>query len=158
MSLIILLFVVGVLLLGAEVFIPGGVLGAAGGLLMLIGCALAFARTGPGGGMVAVGVSLALLGIMLFIELKVLPKTRIGKRAFLSQAITGVSAPDNGELEALTGKEAEALTTLAPTGYVRVDGKRHEAFCRSGHATQGTRLEVIGNENLRLIVTHKHHA
>lgn len=157
MTLIVLLLVVGVLLLAAEVILPGGIVGALGGLMMIVGCVVAFTRLGPGGGSVTVLAALALTAIVLYVEFRIVPKTRFGRRAFLDRAITGVSAPATEDLEALIGKSAEAVTTLAPSGYVLVEGKRHEAFCRSGLAEKGVRLEVIGSENLRLIVTQRNH-
>lgn len=158
MTAIILLFVVGVLLLGAEVILPGGVAGIIGGALLLSGCVVSFSQLGPVGGAIAVVAALAFTALVLFIEFRLLPKTRFGKRAFLEAAITGVSAPSTGELSALIGKPAVAMTTLAPSGYVLVEGLRREAFCRSGLAEKGARLEVVGSENLRLIVTQKDHA
>ena len=41
MSLIILLFAVGLILLAAEVIVPGGILGGIAALMMLGGCAIA---------------------------------------------------------------------------------------------------------------------
>lgn len=41
MNAIALLFFVGVILLAAEVFVPGGVLGIIGGLAMAAGCGVA---------------------------------------------------------------------------------------------------------------------
>ncbi len=157
MTLIVLLLLVGVLLMAAEVILPGGIVGALGGLMMITGCVVAFTRLGPGGGSVTVVSALVLTAIVLYIEFRVVPKTRFGRRAFLDRAITGVSAPSTEDLDSLIGKPAEAVTTLAPSGYVLVEGKRREAFCRSGLAEKGSRLEVIGSENLRLIVTQKNH-
>jgi membrane-bound ClpP family serine protease len=51
------------------------------------------------------------------------------------------------------GLEAVAETTLAPGGFVRIGDRRYEAFCRSGYATAGVRLRVIGLDNFRLIVS-----
>ena len=42
---------------------------------------------------------------------------------------------------------------LSPSGYIRVEGKRYEAFCQSGQAPAGTPLEVVGADNFRLIVS-----
>jgi membrane-bound ClpP family serine protease len=53
----------------------------------------------------------------------------------------------------VVGKPATADTTLAPSGYVLVDGRRYEAFCRSGHVAKGEVLRVIGADNFRLIVS-----
>ena len=51
MTSILLLFVVGLLLLGFEVIVPGGILGVIGGLAMLGGCAIAFDEYGVLGGL-----------------------------------------------------------------------------------------------------------
>lgn len=153
MTLIILLFAIGILLLVAEVLVPGGVLGAIGGLMMFGGCVLAFLDFGVGGGLLAV-VTALLLGLTAFwLELRVLPRTRIGKRAFLTAEMTGVSAALDDSAKSLVGKPATALTMLSPSGYVRIDGQRYEAFCQSGQAPAGADLEVIGADNFRLIVS-----
>ena len=153
MTLIILLFALGILLLVVEVIVPGGILGVIGGLLMLGGSVLAFVQYGTGGGTLAVTLALALALLALFIEIRVLPKTRLGKRAFLTSQVTGVSAAFGEEARALIGESAEALTMLSPSGYVRVDGRRYEAFCQSGQVPVGAALEVIGADNFRLIVS-----
>jgi membrane-bound ClpP family serine protease len=153
MTWIILLFALGIGLIAVEVIIPGGIIGTIGGLLMFAGCVMSFTEFGTIGGMLAVGVALLLTAIALFIEFRVLPNTRIGKRAFLTSEITGVSAAFGNEALALVGKSAEALTMLSPSGYVMIDGTRYEAFCQSGQAPAGSALEVTGADNFRLIVS-----
>lgn len=153
MTLIILLFSVGIVLLAVEVIVPGAILGSIGGLMMFGGCVLSFIEYGTGGGLIAVMVALFLTFLTLYIEFRILPKTAAGKRAFLKSEVTGVSAAFGKEARDLIGKSAEALTMLSPTGYIRVDGKRYEAFCQSGQAPAGSPLEVIGADNFRLIVS-----
>jgi membrane-bound serine protease (ClpP class) len=153
MTLIILLFSVGIVLLAVEVIVPGAILGSIGGLMMFGGCVLSFMEYGTGGGLIAVTVALALTFLTLFIEFRVLPRTAVGKRAFLKSEITGVSAAFGEEARDLIGKSAEALTMLSPSGYIRIDGKRYEAFCQSGQVPAGSPLEVIGADNFRLIVS-----
>ena len=153
MTLIILLFSVGIVLLAVEVIVPGAILGSIGGLMMFGGCVLSFMEYGTGGGLIAVTVALALTFLTLFIEFRVLPRTAVGKRAFLKSEVTGVSAAFGDEARDLIGKPAEALTMLSPSGYIRIDGKRYEAFCQSGQVPAGSPLEVIGADNFRLIVS-----
>lgn len=152
MTAIILLFLCGLLLLGFEVFVPGGVLGLIGGALMLGGCVLAFVDFGPTGGGIAVAAAVVLLGLMLWFEFKILPKTPLGARLFLRSAVTGRSQPAPAEPSAVVGRAAEALTALSPTGYVSVDGRRYEAFSRTGFADKGAALNVVGVDTFRLIV------
>lgn len=153
MTWIILLFALGIVLIAVEVLIPGGIIGTIGGLMMFGGCVMSFLEYGTVGGVIAVTVAVALTLLALFIEFRVLPKTAIGKRAFLTKEITGVSAAFGEEARELIGKSAEALTMLSPSGYIRIDGKRYEAFCQSGQAPAGSVLEVIGADNFRLIVS-----
>jgi membrane-bound ClpP family serine protease len=153
MTLIILLFSVGIVLLAVEVIVPGAILGSIGGLMMFGGCVLSFMEYGTGGGLIAVTVALVLTFLTLFIEFRVLPRTAIGKRAFLKSEVTGVSAAFGEEARDLIGKSAEALTMLSPSGYIRIDGKRYEAFCQSGQVPAGSPLEVIGADSFRLIVS-----
>ncbi len=153
MTTLILLFAVGILLIAAEVIVPGGVLGTIGGLLMFGGCILAFMDFGSLGGLIAVLTAFTLGGLAIYLEFRFLPKSKWGKRAFLNAQVTGVSAAVGREALQLVGKTAEALTLLSPSGYVRVDGQRYEAFCQSGQAPAGSFLEIIGADNFRLIVT-----
>jgi membrane-bound ClpP family serine protease len=158
MTLIILLFSLGILLLAVEVIVPGAILGSLGGLFMFGGCIMAFIEFGTLGGICAVAVAVVLAGLAFFLEFRVLPRTRIGKRAFLTSQITGVSAAFGDEARAFIGKPAEALTMLSPSGYIRVEGKRYEAFCQSGQAPAGAMLEVIGADSFRLIVSQTHNS
>lgn len=153
MNTIILLFVVGILLMGFEVFVPGAILGIIGGVVLLGGVVMAFVDFGPAGGSAALGTALLLVGLMLYVELAILPKTRLGRRLFLQSSVTGTSQPAVAEASLVVGRPAEAVTTLAPTGYVMVDGKRYEAYSQSGLIDRGATLRVVGLDNFRLIVT-----
>jgi membrane-bound ClpP family serine protease len=156
MTLIVLLFSIGIVLVAAEVIVPGGILGTLGAILFFAGCVLTFMAYGNWAGFTTIIVALAIGCLAIFLEFWILPKTKIGKRAFLNAEVTGVSAAIGKEALDLIGKSAEALTMLSPSGYVRVDGQRYEAFCQSGQVPAGATLQVIGADNFRLIVTPSH--
>jgi membrane-bound ClpP family serine protease len=153
MNLIVLLFLMGVVLLGFEVLVPGAILGIFGGLSLLTGCVLAFVKFGATPGFISVGVALVLVGAMLFLEFFVLPKTRLGQRLFLRASITGTAQALGAEAAGLVGKTADALTALAPTGYVMVEGRRFEAVSLDGLIEKGTKLRVSAFDNFTLKVT-----
>jgi membrane-bound ClpP family serine protease len=153
MTLIILLFAIGILFIAVEVIVPGGILGSIGALLMFGGCALAFRDYGIGGGLLALLAGLVVTALALFIEFRILPGTKLGRRAFLTTQITSAAPPVGAEARELIGQSAEALTMLSPTGYVRVGEQRYEAFCQSGQAPMGAALTIVGADNFRLIVT-----
>lgn len=153
MNAIILLFLLGIVLLGFEVFVPGAVLGIMGGLAMFGGCIVAFSVFGATGGTLATVVALVILGLALYVELVLLPKTRFGKKMLVEATVAGTSQPPLAPAEAVVGKEAIALTPLTPTGYVDIAGRRYEAFSRSGQVSKGEALRVVALDNFRLIVT-----
>lgn len=153
MTLIILLFTLGIIFIAVEVIVPGAILGSIGGVLMFAGCVLAFINYGTGGGIAALMTAFVIAALAIFLEFRYLPTTKLGKRAFLTKEITAVSAAVGEEARALIGKSAEAMTMLSPSGYVSVDGQRYEAFCQSGQAPAGSTLEIVGADNFRLIVT-----
>lgn len=154
MTPMILLFAVGVVFLAVEVIVPGAILGSIGALFMLGGCVLAFMDYGTGGGILALLGCFALASLVFYFEFKILPKTKLGKRAFLNSEITGVAAAFSEDAKTLVGKSAQALTMLSPSGYIIVDGQRYEAFCQSGQAAAGSDLQIVDADNFRLIVTH----
>ena len=153
MNAIILLFLLGVLLLAGEVFLPGAVLGIIGGLCMAAGCVISFLQLGTGGGVVATVVAVALLGLTLYVELVWLPKTRFGRKLIVQATVGATSQPPLADKASVVGKTAEAATPLVPSGYVLLEGRRYEAFSPSGHVAKGAQLRVTGLDNFRLIVT-----
>ncbi len=152
MTTILFLFLIGIVMVLLEVFLPGGVLGLLGAAAMIAGCVLSFRDYGVGGGIVSIVAGLVLFGAGLVLEFKILPKTKVGKSMFLSAAVSGTST--NPAVGAdLIGRECEAATVLAPSGVVLIDGRRLEAFCRDGYAELGSRLIIRGSESFRLIVS-----
>jgi membrane-bound serine protease (ClpP class) len=152
MTVILLLFIAGIMLLAADIFLTSFILAGFGGAAMIAGCVLVYRAFGIlSAGLAGVGVA-ALLGVAIYIEIFLLPKTRVGK-GLVVESTSGSSTQPPIAPGAVVGKSATADTTLAPSGYVLVDGRRYEAFCRSGHADRGDLLSVIGVDNFRLIVT-----
>ena len=155
MSLIILLFTIGLLLLAAEVMIPGGILGLAGGVLLFTGCVLSFVRLGSSEGMLAIAITVAAAIAVFYIQFKLLPKTRYGKRFFLSRTISGTSSEIGAKTRDLVGKTARSVTVLSPGGYVTIGDVRYEAVSQSGQIPRDTELVVIAANSFQLTVRTK---
>ena len=153
MNAILILFVLGVILLAGEVFVPGAVLGIFGALFMGAGCVISFLQLGSSGGVLATVIALGLLALTLYVELSWLPKTKFGRKLIVHSTVIATSQPALAAKENVVGKIARALTPLVPSGYVLVEGQRYEAFSQSGHAAKGALLRVTDLDNFRLIVT-----
>lgn len=155
MSLIILLFAIGLFLLAAEVLVPGGILGIAGGLALFAACIVSFLRLGASGGLISLVVAICAAILVFFIQFKLLPKTRVGKRFFLTREISAKSTALPDKARDLIGKSALSATVLSPSGYVTIEGERYEAVSRSGQIAPGTELEVIDANHFQLTVRTK---
>ena len=154
---IIALMVAGIVLIGLEMFVPGGVLGVFGGLCIIAGIVITFQEYGFAGALFYGALALVLAITVIIIEFKVLPKTKFGRGLFLK----GVSGGKAGAMhdtavppeEAdLIGEQGETATMLAPSGVVTVGGRQYEAFSEDGLLERGVRIEVIGRDNFRVIV------
>ncbi len=153
MTLIFLLFIVGILLLAADVFVSSFIMGAVGAIGLVSACVIAYRDFGILAAGLAGVSAVILLGVAVYIELVLLPKTRMGRGLVVESTSGSSSQPPVAPEKAVIGRPATADTTLAPSGYVLVDGFRYEAFCRSGHAAKGETLHVVAMDNFRLIVS-----
>ena len=152
MSLIVGLMVLGVALIMIEIFVPGGVVGAMGGVCLIGAVWLSYREGGAEGAIIALAVALVCVSVCLVFEFKVLPKTAVGKRLFLSQRIAGTSHQSPGEAS-LVGSEGSAATALAPSGYVLVSGRKLEAVSRSGFIEKGDRVRVDAIDSFKVTVS-----
>ena len=153
MTAIVVLFLAGILLLAIEVFVPGMVVGIIGGLSIIAGVVTAFTLYGSSGGMIALLCGGLLLGVTLYLEFVVLPKTLFAKKLSMQTTVAGTSQPPVAELQAVLNQLGETSTPLSPSGYVLVQGRQYEAFSQSGYLAKGVAVRVTGLDNFRLIVT-----
>lgn len=152
MTLILLLFGAGIILLALEVIVPGAILGLVGGGLMLIGVLVAFDQYGAQGGAIATAAGLALGGLTFYLEFVLLPRSRLAKTFSIMATVASTSQPAVAD-RSIVGRRAVSVTTLAPSGVIECEGRRYEAFARSGHVPPGAAVEIVGLDNFRVIVT-----
>lgn len=149
MNAVILCFIVGILLLGLEIFMPGAILGVIGGLAMVVGSIVAFQTLGITEGVIATIVSVLIVGLTLYLEFVVLPKSAFGKSISI---LAPSKVPTNDDVLGLVDKTGLAETMLAPTGYVVIDGVRYEALSEDGLVAKGMTVRVVHADSFRLIV------
>lgn len=152
MTAIALLFITGALFLAAEIVLPGGIAGVMGGCALLAGSVLAFTEFGATTGMIATAAALVLVGVMLYLELIWLPKSRFGRDMVVQSSIDGQSQPPVASRD-IVGQTGTALTTLSPSGLIEIAGRQYEAYCQTGHVPRGTALTVVGVDTFRVVVS-----
>lgn len=149
---IIALVVAGFLLLFFEVFLPGGVIGALGGMLVAaaVVCGFAFQGSTWGAGLLVVSGLLGLVSFWLWIKL--IPKTPLGRRLMLNHDAHDWKSSDVSQ-QGLEGKEGVAHSTLRPAGTALIDGVRVDVVTRGEMIAAKTRIKVIAVEGNRVVVT-----
>lgn len=141
---------VAVILFGCEILLPGGILGAIGGVLMVIATIIAYQHDGPLAAiLVALGSGVFVLAFLYF-QFRVLPNTGLGKKLFLQTTISGKSVDEPADT--LLGAKGFALAQLTPSGLVKIDGTHYEAIAETGFIEKGSEVEVVAKDAFRLVV------
>ncbi len=145
-----LLLGVGFLMIFLEFFLPGGIMGAIGALLVLVSIVL-FALNAQSAIAVALYVIGSLIGMGVLIWFAIWRiKTGRAKGIFLHTAQEGYVASSYDK--ELIGKEGEALSDLKPAGHILVSGKRYQAVSKTGYVVKGSKIVVVGGQGAHLIV------
>lgn len=154
MTLIIGLLVLGLILISVEFFIPGGIVGGIGCLLMLAAIVLSYNAYGlVAAGWVLVGCLFGG-GLWAYLMFVIVAKTPYGKKLLLSSASDGRASygGEGSAAEPLAGAEGVAITPMSPTGRIEVSGQIYEASSQSGFLERGSRIEVVGRTSFGLVV------
>lgn len=148
------LVAIGFLLLAIEIFIPGGVIGIVGILIILaaiVGAGIQF------GASVAfpLGVACLVVGVGFFFAwAKYFPDSRMGSRFNLKTMVgkeSGYSSQDPA-WEALVGKRGETQSDLHPSGIAKVEGMRLDVISEGAYIPKGSPIEVTQVNSNRIVV------
>ncbi len=151
MTWIILFFVLGLIMICLEIFLPGGIVGAIGGFALLASVVLAFQREGAVfGTWWLAGVLLVTLGA-IYLAVKAFPRSRAGKKLFLEASETGFVS--GGErMTDLLGKTGTALSALRPAGMAEIEGRRVDVVAAGEFIPAGGKISVDAVEGSRVVV------
>jgi len=145
-----ILLISGLFLFGAEIFVPGGILGTMGILCLLAAVIAGFIAFPGKGPYIALGVIL-LIGASFVLWITVFPRTRLGQKMTIQNDLAASKATDD-ELEALVGKDGKALSALRPGGFAKIEGKRVDVITSGEMISKGAALRVIDVEGNRVVV------
>ncbi len=149
-GLVVVLFVLGFLLLAAEVFVPGLVLGTLGLLLLAGAVALVFVHHGTIAGIFALLVVGGLTLAGFFAWLWLFPRTVIGRKLTLGTAVPSAN-PKAGRQD-LLGRDGVALSALRPAGTAEVDGRRIDVVAEGAFIEKGATVRVVAADGMRVVV------
>jgi len=145
------LFVLGVLLLMLEIFLPGGIVGAIGFVILVSGLVMAAYDTEQG--IASLGIAVVVTVIIAYLLVK-----RYGVSGMWSKfVLTDEQRNEAGYVASkdqrhLVGKAGIALTPLRPAGVVKIEGARVDAVSAGGYIAAGTPIVVVTAEGARVVV------
>ncbi len=144
--------ILGFVLLGAELYVPGGILGVLGGLALLAAIIIGFNvdAFGTQGAMISTLIILATVVAGLFFWVRFFPETAMGRRLSLSS--TAAYKADNKENRELTGSEGVAINNLRPSGIGRINDKRIDVVANGTWIKSGARIKVVDVSGNRVLV------
>lgn len=141
----------GLLLIFIEFYIPGAVLGIAGGILIFVSILL-FAFQSQSPLYIALYVIAVIISVGLIIKLALLRiRTARPDRSIYSNHDQEGYVASKFDQSAI-GKKGVVLSDLKPGGYILVDGKQHQAISQSGYLIKGTEVLVLRGQEESLIV------
>jgi len=159
----IIIFIIGILLVMAEIFIiPGfGVAGISGIICVIAGLTMAllgnryFDFHTVGSVDVRDAVFTVLAGLIFGFTLTLWLSDKIGKKGIFKKIALNADlegAVSSPSLISLVGKKGMAATVLRPSGKVWIDGEFYDAVSESGFIEKGDKIKVIRFENAQLYV------
>jgi membrane-bound serine protease (ClpP class) len=136
------LLLAGLVLIGAEFFLPTVILGFAGAVVSFAGIYLS-SSAGAGTCALFGAVFLVALALEFLAFRRLLPRTGIGRSMINASSNAGSAVPAAGGYALYVGRSAKAATVLAPSGTIEVDGSLVEAFSVDGFVERGASVVVI---------------
>lgn len=152
LELIIVLTLVGFLMLAAEVFVPGMVLGLLGALALAAAVGASYYHYGlvTGSFMLVVIGGVTMAGFIIW--MKAFPYTGIGRRLMLQKSLVRGEGEKEQPVARLLGMTGKSITPLRPSGTALIDGRRVDVVAESELIESGADIVVIYEEGMRVVV------
>lgn len=148
----LILFVIGVILIVAELVVPGGIIGIIGGVFII--ASILFAGESYVHMAYSILIAMIITGIGMVIFMKFFgKKLHLFNRLVLKDATTTEEGyVSNTNRVELIGKHGKSITPLRPSGTVVLDGERLDVVTEGTYVDGGKTVEVVKVEGSRIVV------
>lgn len=148
----IVLFVLGFVLVGVEMYMPGlegpGILG----VISLVAGIFITADTIPEGVLITLVVLIVLI-VMFIIIVKYLSRGRENSKVVLKDELkTEAGYTSSSVYDNLVGKKGIAVTDLRPSGTGKFGDLEYDVVTEGKYITKATKIEVFKVEGVRIVV------
>jgi membrane-bound serine protease (ClpP class) len=144
-GILLLFYVLGLALLFAELFVPGGILGAGGTILIISSIGFTFSEYNG-----FVGAGMVLLTLVVVPLIFRFGLSRITHNEELS--VDAGSTPYLQNFSELKGQEGIALSVLRPSGMIKIGNQRIDAVAENELIPKDSLVRVVRVEGQKVIV------
>ena len=148
----IILFLIGVGLVVAEFFLPGGIAGIIGSLAIIGSIIMAGGNPMYMAISVLIAVAIAVIGMVIIMKF-------FGKKLHLLNKVVLMDATDtesgyvsNVNRVELLGRIAKTSTPLRPSGAIELDGERIDVVSEGSYIDKGKSVIIVKVEGSRIVV------
>ena len=152
---IVICFIIGVVLMVLEAFMPGfGIAGISGIVVEIIAVTLTWLSHGPVAALGMLLVILSVIAIAISMSLRSATNGRLSKsRIILRETESNEAGYRSAEdMEVFLGREGKATTVLRPTGIAEFDGVRLNVVSEGEFIPSGTTVRIVRIEGSRILV------
>ncbi|MGM9950708.1 MAG: nodulation protein NfeD [Lysinibacillus sp.] len=148
----ILLFVIGVIFVILEFFVPGGIVGILGGAMIIISLLFAGASVTHMAYSIIIAMFIAVIGMVILMKFFGKKMHVFNKLVLRDATTTEEGYVSNMNRIDLIGRIGEAVTPLRPAGVILIDKERIDAVSEGSFINKGSQVEVIKVEGSRIVV------
>lgn len=143
---IITLFIIGLIAIAVELFIPGAIIGLCGAGCVVTSIIFAYIYVSNLLGHILLGLGICFIPVFFVSWYKLLSKT------FSVKASEKDFSSARDRLDDLLSEEGIALTTLRPSGIANIKGSKIDVISEGEMISKNTRIKVIDVKGNRIIV------
>lgn len=148
----IVLLIIGFVLVGIEMAMPGfGLPGISGIISLVLGIILT--ADSVSAGIIMAIIVIVILGIMLAVAMTILGSKKMKSPMVLREDVKGEQGfLESSDLEYLVGKEGVATTDLRPAGKGNFDGIEFDILSGGSYIKKGKKIKISRVKDNKLVV------
>lgn len=150
MTAILILSLIGIVVILAELVLPGGILGILGGICLVAAVVLTFIEYGTTAGTIATVVLFAFAVATLSWWMKFFHRLPL-TRSLILKSESGHDEKAANE-PSLVGARGRTLTDLMPSGHALIREEKRDVMAETGSIPKGSVVEVVDVRGPSLIV------
>jgi membrane-bound serine protease (ClpP class) len=148
----LLLFIVGLALVIAEFFVPGGIVGILGGVLILLSLILAGANMMQMIIAIFIALVVAIIGMVILMKFFGKKLHVLNKLVLMDATTTEEGYVSNVNRTELLGKVGTTITPLRPAGTMLFGNERIDVVSEGGYVDAEKHVEIVKVEGSRIVV------